>query len=251
MKERGIIFTADMVRAILSGQKTQTRRVMKVQPDSHQFGLLQITQSTKSSDIGKYHWSESNACGNHIRSKLFSCPFGQVGDRLYVRETWAMLGNEDGCAIDWNDNLVKDGGKEAARIYRASCEQRPGNYGLWSVPDDADWKPRTDNMQYEGAWRPAIHMPRWASRITLEITHIGVQRLQSISQNDAEREGLYRLPATGRFCLAPGLQYFGGASHDAREVFSWLWKSIYGEESWQSNPWVWAIQFKRIDGGAA
>ena len=76
MTERGMIFNAEMVRAILDGRKTQTRRVMKVQPESNQLGLLLITDSTKRSDIGKYNWAESNATGNHVRSKLFSCPFG-------------------------------------------------------------------------------------------------------------------------------------------------------------------------------
>lgn len=76
MKERGMIFNSEMVRAILDGRKTQTRRIMKVQPESNQLGLLLITDSTKRSDIGKYHWAESNATGNHVRSKLFSSPFG-------------------------------------------------------------------------------------------------------------------------------------------------------------------------------
>ena len=87
MRERPIIFNADMVRAVLDGRKTQTRRIMRVQPESNQYGLLRITDSTKRSDIGKYHWAESNATGTHTRSALFSCPFGTVGDRLWVRES--------------------------------------------------------------------------------------------------------------------------------------------------------------------
>lgn len=164
MKERGMIFNSEMVRAILDGRKTQTRRIMKVQPESNQLGLLLITDSTKHSDIGKYHWAESNATGNHVRSKLFSSPFGAVGERIWVRETWATLGNEDGCYVDWEDNLCKGDERSAARIYRASCEQRPGDYGLWSIPDDAYWKPHTKEHKFEGAWRPSIHMPRWASQ---------------------------------------------------------------------------------------
>ncbi|MCT2385144.1 hypothetical protein [Erwinia pyrifoliae] len=234
MRERPIIFNAEMVCAVLDGSKTQTRRIIKVQPESNQFGLGRITDSTQRSDIGKYHWSESNACGNHVRSNLFSCPFGAVGDRLWVRETWAMLGNEDTCAIDWNDNIVKTGGSEVARIYRASCEQRPGNYGLWSIPDDAVWKPHTDDMQYEGAWTPSIHMPRWASRITLQITGVRVERLQGISEADATAEGIS--PAAG------GVEK--GWEH--RFNFRELWLSIYGDESWQANPWVWVIEFRRI-----
>ncbi|UVN08010.1 MAG: ASCH domain protein [Bacteriophage sp.] len=84
--------------------------------------------------------------------------------------------------------------------------------------------------------------------LTLEITNLHIQRVRDITARDAVREGLHTLPASGRYCLVPGMQYFGEASHDAREVFSWLWDDIYGEGSWGSNPWVWAIEFKRLDG---
>lgn len=238
MKERGMIFNGEMVRAILDGRKTQTRRIMNVQPESNQFGLLHITSSTKRSDIGKYHWAESNATGNHVRSKLFSCPFGSVGDRIWVRETWAILGNEDGCCIDWEEKICKGDERSAARIYRASCEQKPNNYGLWSIPDDADWKPYTKDYQYEGAWRPSIHMPRWASRILLEIINVRVERLQSITLGDICKE------------VGCGLYDFRPTTHGF-QVWEELWKSIYGAESWNTNPWVWVIEFKRVEGGAA
>ncbi len=226
MKERPVIFNGEMVRAILDGRKTQTRRVMAVQPESNQFGLLRITDSTKRSDIGKYHWAESNATGTHQRSALFSCPFGQVGDRMWVRETFAVLGNEDGCPIDWDGNLIKGDEKHAARIYKASCWQEPGNYGLWSIPDR--------ETQYEGTWRPSIHMPRWASRITLEITAVHVERLNDISEEDAKAEGV-------KAGVCPGHEHM---MHQV--AFSELWQSIYGEESWGANPWVWVIEFKQV-----
>lgn len=261
MKERGMIFNSEMVRAILDGRKTQTRRIMKVQPESNQLGLLLITDSTKHSDIGKYHWAESNATGNHVRSKLFSSPFGAVGERIWVRETWATLGNEEGCYVDWEDNLCKGDERSAARIYRASCEQRPGDYGLWSIPDDAYWKPHTKEHKFEGAWRPLIHMPRWASRILLEITGVRVERLNAISPEDAESEGLERTNFTG-FGDEPGLPsypepdvYFDPLKKQWKEyppeAFAGLWESIYGEGSWKANPWVWVIEFKRVEGGAA
>lgn len=250
MTERGMIFNAEMVRAILDGRKTQTRRIMKVQPESNQLGLLLITDSTKHSDIGKYHWAESNATGNHVRSKLFSCPFGAVGDRIWVRETWAILGNEDGCCIDWEEKLCKADERSAARICRASCEQRPGNYGLWSIPDDADWKPHTKDYQYEGAWRPSIHMPRWASRILLEITDVRVEQLNAISEEDATAEGVP--PAGSLLPDYPGTFLTPkGDFATAKVAFQRLWESIYGEESWKANGWVWVISFKRVEGGAA
>ncbi|WAH51932.1 hypothetical protein LMA04_17820 [Pseudescherichia vulneris] len=225
MKERGMIFNAPMVRAILDGRKTQTRRLYnwKRQP---------AMEMAERDDGTLWPWAEDCENGGDI---WFQCPFGQPGDRIWVRETWAMLGNEDRCPIDWNDNIVKDGGHDAARIYRASCTQ--GDYGLWQIPDDADWKPHTDSMQYDGTWRPSIHMPRWASRITLEIADVRVERLNSISEADARSEGI--TPAAG------GVEK--GWEH--RFNFRELWMSIYGEESWQANPWVWVIEFRRVEGG--
>ncbi|OYF73019.1 hypothetical protein CI612_27805 [Klebsiella quasipneumoniae subsp. similipneumoniae] len=249
MKERGMIFNSEMVRAILDGRKTQTRRIMKVQPESNQLGLLLITDSTKHSDIGKYHWAESNATGNHVRSKLFSSPFGAVGERIWVRETWATLGNEEGCYVDWEDNLCKGDERSAARIYRASCEQRPGDYGLWSIPDDAYWKPHTKEHKFEGAWRPSIHMPRWASRILLEITDVRVERLNAISEEDARAEGI--IDGGCLNCGEPEPCGCANPEPDATDAFAYLWQSIYGQENWNANPWVWVIEFKRVEGGAA
>lgn len=249
MKERGMIFNSEMVRAILDGRKTQTRRIMKVQPESNQLGLLLITDSTKHSDIGKYHWAESNATGNHVRSKLFSSPFGAVGERIWVRETWATLGNEDGCYVDWEDNLCKGDERSAARIYRASCEQRPGDYGLWSIPDDAYWKPHTKEHKFEGAWRPSTHMPRWASRILLEITDVRVERLNAISEEDARAEGI--IDGGCLNCGEPEPCGCANPEPDATDAFAYLWQSIYGQDNWNANPWVWVIEFKRVEGGAA
>ena len=213
MKERGMIFNAEMVRAILDGRKTQTRRIMKKQPEPSKAreGDFYFPCNKMQSMVHVSDFIPGNSMIPDAQ-EFFSkcCPFGEVGDRIWVRETWARY------------NINQDSHDMA---YRATTPE--------------DWPE-------EGRWRPSIHMPRWASRITLEITGVRVERLQSISPNDASREGLIKLPATGRYCLNQGDQYFGGASHDAREVFSWLWESIYGAESWQSNPWVWVIEFKRI-----
>lgn len=223
MKERGMIFNGEMVRAILDGRKTQTRRPVKFPVHDKNLGC----------ELSGNELAGELSAGNYLNSA-----FGRPGDRIWVRETWAILGNEDGCCIDWEEKLCKADERSAARIYRASCEQKPGNYGLWSIPDDADWKPHTKDHQYEGAWRPSIHMPRWASRILLEITDVRVERLQSITLGDICNEvgcGLYDFrPATYGF-----------------QVWEELWKSIYGAENWQANPWVWVIEFKRVEGGAA
>lgn len=228
MKERPVIFNGEMVRAILEGRKTQTRRTLT----DRQLQLIDLA-----SQAGECYPLESGI--DHANSQSYyreHCPFGQVGDRLWVRETFAILGNEDGCPIDWDENLVKGGGPEAARIYRASCEQKAGNYGLWSIPDIADWKPHTWNVQYEGAWVPSIHMPRWASRITLEITAVRVERLNDISESDARAEGVMPTPGAAE-------RLVGG-----KLAFAELWASIYGHESWSANPWVWVIEFRRVGG---
>lgn len=241
MKERGMIFNSEMVRAILDGRKKQTRRIMKVQPkpcNHANWPDYSPDPQWKSYPGG---WccavcANGTTIDHRHHTKGITCPYGTVGDRIWVRETF------QGPLFDYEqmESYIEDSSKfqkpEFCQ-YAADGKPAPEYY-------DAD-----DNLRH--GWRPSIHMPRWASRILLEITNIGIQRIHSISQNDAAREGLMRLPVTGRYCINQGDQYFGGASHDAREVFSWLWKSIYGEESWNANPWVWVIEFKRVEGGAA
>lgn len=240
MKERGMIFNGEMVRAILDGRKTQTRRPIK-------WKQTRFTEIGEREDGSKWPWSED---AEHTCDFWHPCPFGAVGDRIWVRETWATLGNEDGCYVDWEDNLCKGDERSAARIYRASCEQRPGDYGLWSIPDDAYWKPHTKEHKFEGAWRPSIHMPRWASRILLEITDVRVERLNAISEEDATAEGVP--PAGSLLPDYPGTFLTPkGDFATAKVAFQRLWESIYGEESWKANGWVWVISFKRVEGGAA
>jgi hypothetical protein len=239
MKERGMIFNGEMVRAILDGRKTQTRRPIK-------WRQTRATEIAEREDGSKWPWSED---AENVCDYWHPCPFGAVGDRIWVRETWAILGNEDGCCIDWEEKICKADERSAARIYRASCEQRPRNYGLWSIPDDADWKPHTKDYQYEGAWRPSIHMPRWASRILLEITDARVERLNNISEEDARAEGII-----DGGCVNCGESEPCGCDHpqpDATDAFAYLWQSIYGQENWDANPFVWVIQFERVEGGAA
>lgn len=212
MRERPILLNAEMVRAVLDGRKTQTRRIMKVQPDSSAYGLSFITESFKNRDTGKYFWSQSDGCGiNKPRSKPFSCPFGAVGDRLWVRESFY----EHGC---W-----QGGGYDPEDSYFVSDKQ---------VLYPADGIKRPSERKRDDFWRsrPSIHMPRWASRITLEITGVRVERLQDISETDARAEGIT-----------------GSLVRDVTAAYSALWSSIYGEESWQANPWVWVIEFKKLE----
>jgi len=209
MIERGMIFNAEMVRAILDGNKTQTRRIMAIQPEHSGLGLRRVIDSKDGRDNGKYFWSQSDACGMKARSKVFGCPHGAVGDRLWVRETWSEAG----------------AGAPDLTLYRANYPEH--------VPSLYENIPATGDVR----WRPSIHMPRWASRILLEIIDVRVERLNDISDEDANAEGVTA-------------SEFGPSRYE----FGYLWQSIYGadnSQSWQANPWVWVIEFRRIEGGSS
>ncbi|HCI8535359.1 TPA: morphogenetic protein [Klebsiella variicola] len=209
MTERGMIFNGEMVRALLSGRKTQTRRIIKPQPEATLSGSLS----------GKWLSRPLNGLLlPKIEDIAIHCPFGVVGDRIWVRETF------QGPLFDYDlmDSYCKDPTpfeKPEFCVYKADGVPAPEFY-------DAD-----DELHC--CWRPSIHMPRWASRILLEITNVRVERLKSISDGDAIREGCSTADMKSGDCVA--------------DVFARLWASIYGDESWNSNPWVWVIEFKRIE----
>ncbi|HCC2880301.1 morphogenetic protein [Klebsiella variicola] len=214
MTERGMIFNSEMVRAILDGRKTQTRRIMAPQPaDDIERGIFPNPEA-----IG---W-KSSLRHKHGSTTAHFCPYGKPGDRIWVRETF------QGPLFDYDlmDSYCKDPTpfeKPEFCVYKADGVPAPEFY-------DAD-----DELHC--CWRPSIHMPRWASRILLEITDVRVERLKSISDGDAIREGCSTADMKSGDCVA--------------DVFARLWASIYGDESWNSNPWVWVIEFKRVEGGAA
>lgn len=211
MKERPILFSAPMVRALLAGTKTQTRRIVKPQPDF----------DTARAVIG-HHVDDSNAAYDPLFNSIglregqafgfvqpnIGCPYGRPGDRLWVRETWAVHAIFDGRAprdIDAPVTYAADG----------------------PMPD------------LIGKLRPGIHMPRWLSRITLEITGVRVERLQDISEADASAEGCP---------LALHLRIVRPDRDDsARGWYRNLWEQINGAGSWDANPWVWALEFRRVD----
>ncbi|MBR7483189.1 hypothetical protein G3W48_07585 [Klebsiella pneumoniae] len=223
MKERGMIFNGEMVRAILDGRKTQTRRPIK-------WKQTRFTEIGEREDGSKWPWSED---AEHTCDFWHPCPFGAVGDRIWVRETWGVVSHafsDDGLMIDW----VPD--RPATAIH----EMPFGNgyysgYAIYAADGDFTWGDDDGYEDGRSCWKPSIHMPRAASRILLEITNVRVERLRSMSQDDARAEGV--IAASGPM--------------EAGLAFRELWDSIYGEESWKANPWVWVIEFKRVEGGAA
>ena len=196
MKERPIIFNAEMVCAIIDGRKTKTRRIASdVQPDN----FLTLRKPIKTKGGAYTHVIDAQKHG--------LCPFGKVGDRLWVRET----------------TEVDEETSDILCLSRYSADKAPVLY----AGDPAD--PYTGSIahwNYPRPVRPSIHMPRWASRIQLEITCTRVERLNAISEDDALSEG----------CA-------GGVGN-----FRSVWGGIYGEKSWHSNPWVWVIEFKIVKG---
>lgn len=203
MKERPILFSGPMVRAILEGRKMQTRRVCK--------SII----CTDLSDMPQ-HLTRYGAVAT-----VAKCPYGQEGDRLWVRETWATYGMD----------ALPD--QERPLFYRADDVDRDG----WATPPDLKWK-------------PSIHMPRWASRITLEVTGVRVERLQDIRAHDAIAEGVEISDLAKLHALA--LRKQGRNISAAVVEYGILWESINGPGSWDVNPWVWVVEFKRVqEGGAA
>ncbi|MGP7665828.1 hypothetical protein ACTZVH_14350 [Klebsiella pneumoniae] len=212
MKERGMIFNGEMVRALLSGRKTQTRRIIK----DCTVGRDQISKfiQIEKKFIGCYPEDVPEL----IRE---CCPYGIPGDRIWVRETWAEAGAS---APD-------------LKLYRANYPEH--------VPSIYENVPPAEEIR----WTPSIHMPRTASRIQLEITDVRVERLNAISEEDARAEGI--IDGGCLNCGEPEPCGCANPEPDATDAFAYLWQSIYGQESWNADPWVWVIEFKRVEGGAA
>ncbi|WP_213322402.1 ASCH domain-containing protein [Klebsiella aerogenes] len=221
MKERGMIFNGEMVRAILDGRKTQTRRIVKPQPE--------LTKGSGFSWNGALYGAGSDDRETNRNFAHVKCPHGKPGDRIWVRETF------QGPLFDYEqmESYLEDSSKFEKPefcLYAADGKPAPEYY-------DAD-----DNLRH--GWRPSIHMPRWASRILLEITDVRVERLNDISQEDAQAEGMALTGWRPTYSDPDS----GGEVWTPYDNFARLWESIYGEGSWKANPWVWAITFKRIEG---
>jgi hypothetical protein len=199
--ERPIIFNDAMVRAILSGAKTETRRPVTPQPvdcivSSREGDGTTVTSPTR-------RWGK-RWIGPDLADLAKLCPFGMPGDTLWVREAWR---------VEWGDTLVyfrADGASEWL-----SCDQS-------EEPDVRRWSDKLAG----GLWAPSIHMPRWAARTVLDVLEVRVERLQSMSEEDARAEGF-----------------------ETRAAFCGTWDAIYPTMGMRHNPWVWVVRFKR-QGGA-
>lgn len=204
MTDRPILFSGPMVRALLDGRKTQTRRIVKGVP---------LQWLDDSGFTPAYVADPGNAL----------CPYGVPGDRLWVRES----------------HYLTDNGDEEFAVYAAD----PAEVGrhlvevasLEAAHRDIDWS-RHRKL------RPSIHMPRWASRLTLAITDVRVERLQDISEADAEAEGV-REPSLGEW-VSTGLGEVPRDRCAPVTAFAALWEAINGPDSWAANPWVWAVTFE-------
>lgn len=218
MKEHPILFNGEMVRAILEGRKTQKRVVLKPQPEpstahpacspNYSYlgdGFHSIVWHTPKADGGVY--------ADRDQSSPWKCPL-QAGDLLWVRETWAHVPRTAYPSLGMQDPTDED----MASIYRATFDRSPPGTG----------------------WKPSIHMPRWASRITLKITDVRVEQLNKITDAECRAEGI-------RKYVVSGPDPDGRSYQDWRTPFKELWDSANTKPDyrWDSNPWVWVIEFER------
>lgn len=217
MTERPILFSAPMVRALIDGRKTQTRRIVKPQPISVGYEPLISFNHARA----EYSFGPEDRDARGLR--WWRCPYGAPGDSLWVKETWRPTASLQ----PWDLDVTYAADNSRRTIKDGEFGERD-----WTMPKAAA----------RGNVSP-LFMPRWASRLTLAITDVRVERLNDCSSEDAAAEGLVKLPATGRYVVEQGAQYFGAASRDPREVYSWLWDDINGAGSWAANPWVLVVGF--------
>lgn len=259
IKERPIIFSAPMVQALLDGRKTQTRSMVKVLR-----GLGRVTEFGASDTTG-YDWRfrDRRMLWNELRNDRLvqACPYSGPGDRLWVRETWRIgawnentwqlaIDYKDGPCKQWADVAGDDDGEIFNHLWQQSTDdaiKALGNQERYA------WEPGQSPCR----WRPSIHMPRWASRILLEITDVRLERLQDISEDDAIAEGIEGInqPTGGddyddlwrNYGLPDKDELYPWFSGDCIASFRSLWEATNGQGSWGANPWVWVIEFKRIN----
>lgn len=228
MIERPILFSAPMVRAILAGQKTQTRRVVRKQFPADAI-VAEVAATTPEGWQVSGHsglwWDDAGAC----LDDAVRCPQGMPGDRLWVRETFWAFGR-------WETRFNAKKGRDEWRFIDLTVQS--GSAYQFAEPEQSRHGKRGGTVP---RWwkRPSIHMPRAASRILLDVADVRVERLQDISADDARAEGCPDMPVRGAQKASIDLL--------AKLWFHGLWEQISGPESWAANPWVWVVSFKRVE----
>ena len=232
IKERPILFSAPMVRAILEGRKTVTRREVKKRP-----ALDCLAAGFEPAFLT-------------LPGNADLCPYGKPGDRLWVRETWGVISHDfddQGNMIDWTPDRPATPIREmpfGRGYYSGHAIYRADGEAVWAGDDDGGGDDRS-------AWKPSIHMPRVVSRILLEITDVRVERLQDISEAQAIAEGIVGVafrpddgwPICTGYMVGPD-DGKTGLETTAAKAFAGLWDSVGGD--WEANPWVWVVEFKRV-----
>jgi hypothetical protein len=218
VRERPIMFSAPMVRALLEGRKTQTRRLVKPQPVDHP------AMRPEARDGGRWVFmAHSDRPSYAFATGDVWCPYGAPGDRLWVKETWLSWDHaSDGQFLGPPTKMPIEARRREALLYRATNAE-PGLY----------------------CWRSPLHMTRWASRCTLEVTRVRVERLHAISEEDARAEGVKPSDAAVVFDDKGELRADLSGTH--RGAFACLWDSINGKRApWASNPWLWVVEFRLV-----
>ena len=231
MKERPILFSGEMVRAILEGRKTQTRRVVKPQPPNEDFTVADYcdweddycSSGIPTVKFSKPFYQDKQWDWWPIGYKKIRCPYGMFRDRIWVKEAHFLYGR-------WVTNGFTKTGRRKWRF----ISHTPSGV---KFPDNEPDEVCTQKDQIGWFKRSSLFMPRWAVRITLEITGIRVERLNDISEQDAEAEGIQFI------------RDYPDADETltAKQLYSFLWDSINGEGSWDLNPWVWVIEFRSVE----
>jgi len=263
-KRRPILFNGEMVRAILRGDKTQTRRPMRVQPGTEIIRMYAQETVDFGGKTNRWYMEYLNNGRKWTDGHKHTCPFGAQGDQLYVRETFrpVYINGETGMYSGTTDAYIQykatPGGGEDRIIQMLNTAfpvEAPSGFGrlFFRAPTqmDHDWR---------GAkWKPSIHMPKWASRITLNVVDVRAERVQDITEDDAIAEGIVEddncIVAVENYGNGPveigGTRYFNGITDEGHESagdsFADLWDSIYG--NWDDDPWVWVCEFKVVENG--
>jgi hypothetical protein len=235
IKERPILFSALMIHALLTGRKTQTRRVVKPQPKSQNVGMVNAAYCGEP-DVWLVDGAVSEFTIGGETLPYWKCPYGRAGDRLWVRETWGV-GTRPCPTEGWVEGIE----------YRA--DNHPEMDEHESLPLHSVNVPQNITLDiYRAGWHASIHMPRWASRLTLEIVDVRAERLQQITEADAQAEGVERPELTSGIVegMEPPFNRVHPMTGDYADGFKNLWNDINGADAWDKNPWVWVISFSVI-----